>query len=128
MIKNRNLQYKQTTMRLLNLIFGKKELKYLSESDIEQSISEFNSKYEKTKNIFLKVLKNRKVYILRDQSLLLCILFFFGLVAFNSLIQVNLGTAFRHRSVLLVPLIFIVIRLGQLGKHYCSSTNKLNQV
>ncbi len=58
MIKNRNLQYKQTTMRLLNLIFGKKELKYLSESDIEQSISEFNSKYEKTKNIFLKVLKN----------------------------------------------------------------------
>jgi hypothetical protein len=67
--------------------------------------------------VFFKILKNRKANLLRDQSLLLCALFMLGFIIFSSLIQVNLGTAFRHRSVLLVPLTFIAVRVGQLNKH-----------
>ena len=66
--------------------------------------------------ILFKILKNRNINMLRDQSLLLCVLFMLGFIIFSSLIQVNLGTAFRHRSVLLVPLTFIAVRVGQLNK------------
>jgi len=34
-------------------------------------------------------------------------LFIFGNIAFSALVEVNVGTAFRHRSVLLVPLLVI---------------------
>ncbi len=45
-----------------------------------------------------------------DQVLIMSMTFFTALVVFSSLVEVNLGTSFRHRSILLVPLLMIFIR------------------
>ncbi len=55
-------------------------------------------------------IRKREDELLEDPNLLLTLIFFFSLVAFSSLVEVNLGTSFRHRSVLLVPLIFMYVR------------------
>ena len=39
-----------------------------------------------------------------------------GMIAFSALVEVNLGTSFRHRSILLVPLVFLYVRLAQRAK------------
>ena len=39
--------------------------------------------------------------------------FLAGEIAFSSLVEVNLGTSFRHRSILLIPLVFLYVRLAQ---------------
>jgi hypothetical protein len=36
-----------------------------------------------------------------------------GEVFFSALVEVNLGTSFRHRSIILVPLVFLYVRLAQ---------------
>ena len=59
-------------------------------------------------------LRFRRLKPIRDPQIVLILIFLFGFVAASALVEVNLGTSFRHRSVLLVPLVFLYIRLGQL--------------
>ena len=48
--------------------------------------------------------------IMKDPVLLFAGVLFLALVTFSALVEVNLGTSFRHRSILLVPLLVIFIR------------------
>ena len=34
-------------------------------------------------------------------------------IALSALVEVNLGTSFRHRSILLIPLVFLYVRITQ---------------
>jgi hypothetical protein len=55
----------------------------------------------------------RKSKLFRDPAILFTLIFLAGEIAFSSLVEVNLGTSFRHRSILLVPLIFLYLRIAQ---------------
>jgi hypothetical protein len=55
----------------------------------------------------------RKFRLFRDPATLFTLIFLAGEIAFSSLAEVNLGTSFRHRSILLVPLVFLYVRITQ---------------
>jgi len=55
----------------------------------------------------------RKSKLFRDPAILFALIFLAGEIAFSSLVEVNLGTSFRHRSILLAPLVFIYLRISQ---------------
>jgi hypothetical protein len=61
----------------------------------------------------LQFYKYRKVKFLRDPQILFTLIFLVGEIAFSAIVEVNLGTSFRHRSILLVPLVFLYVRLAQ---------------
>ena len=55
----------------------------------------------------------RRSRLFKDPTMILSVIFTLGFIAFSALVEVNLGTSFRHRSVLLVPIIFMFLRLRQ---------------
>ena len=57
--------------------------------------------------------KFRKSSLFRDPVILFTLIFLAGEIAFSSLVEVNLGTSFRHRSILLAPLVFLYLRIAQ---------------
>ena len=63
--------------------------------------------------VIFQLFRYRKVKFLQDPPILFTLIFFAGSIAFSALVEVNLGTSFRHRSILLVPLVFIYLRLAQ---------------
>lgn len=58
-----------------------------------------------------RIIRSRKSKFLRDPALLFASLFAASLILFSALVEVNLGTSFRHRSIILIPLVFIFVRL-----------------
>lgn len=54
--------------------------------------------------------RSRKSKTWQDPSILFALMYSVILVAFSELVEVNLGTSFRHRSILLIPLIFLYVR------------------
>jgi hypothetical protein len=64
----------------------------------------------------------RRSKFLQDPTIILSVIFTLGFIAFSALVQVNLGTAFRHRSVLLVPMIYMFLRLRQRSMEMASLT------
>ncbi len=66
--------------------------------------------------VIFQFLRFRKVKFLRDPQILLTFIFLAGEVAFSALVEVNLGTSFRHRSILLVALVFLYVRLAQRAR------------
>ena len=66
--------------------------------------------------IVFQFFRFRKVKFLRDPQILFTLIFLAGEIAFSALVEVNLGTSFRHRSILLVPLVFLYVRLAQRAK------------
>lgn len=64
----------------------------------------------------------RKFELFRDPAILFTLIFLVGEIAFSSLVEVNLGTSFRHRSILLVPLVFLYVRITQRA-HELSNTD-----
>ena len=66
--------------------------------------------------VFFQFIRFRKVKFLRDPAILFTLVFLAGEIAFSALVEVNLGTSFRHRSILLVPLVFLFVRLAQRAK------------
>ena len=66
--------------------------------------------------IIFQLLRFRKVKFLQDPPILFTLIFIAGSIAFSALVEVNLGTSFRHRSILLVPLVFLYVRLAQRAK------------
>jgi hypothetical protein len=57
--------------------------------------------------------KFRRSKLFRDPAIIFTLIFLAGEIAFSSLVEVNLGTSFRHRSILLVPLVFLYMRIIQ---------------
>lgn len=66
--------------------------------------------------VVYQFIRFRKVKFLRDPQILFTLIFLAGELAFSALVEVNLGTSFRHRSILLVPLVFLYVRLAQRAK------------
>ena len=57
--------------------------------------------------------KFRRSKLFRDPAIIFTLIFLAVEIAFSSLVEVNLGTSFRHRSILLVPLVFLYMRIIQ---------------
>jgi hypothetical protein len=66
--------------------------------------------------VIFRFIRFRKVKFLQDPQLLLALIFLAGEIAFSAIVEVSLGTLFRHRSILLVPLVFLYVRLAQRAK------------
>ena len=66
--------------------------------------------------VIFQFIKCRKVKFLRNPQNVFTLIFLAGEIAFSALVEVNLGTSFRHRSILLVPLVFLYVRLAQRAK------------
>lgn len=60
--------------------------------------------------VLYRMIRYRKSGYVRDPLFSLAAIYFLSLVAFSALVEVNLGTSFRHRSILMVPLIVMFIR------------------
>lgn len=60
--------------------------------------------------VIFSLIRYRKNGYLKDQVFQLSALYFASLVAMSALVEVNLGTSFRHRSILFIPLIVMYIR------------------
>ena len=66
--------------------------------------------------VIFQFIRFRRVKFLRDPQIFFTLVFLVGEIAFSALVEVNLGTSFRHRSILLVPLVFLYVRLAQRAK------------
>ena len=66
--------------------------------------------------VIFQFIRFRRVKFLRDPQILFTLIFLAGEIAFSALVEVNLGTSFRHRSITLVPLVFLFVRLAQRAK------------
>lgn len=63
--------------------------------------------------IFIKMLQFRNLNRLSNPAVIFPSVFIFGFILLSALVEVNLGTSFRHRSVILIPLVFLYIELTQ---------------
>ena len=70
--------------------------------------------------LILQFVRFRKTKFFVDPPMILAVIFTLGVIAFSALVEVNLGTSFRHRSVLLVPIIFMFLRLRQRASELAS--------
>ena len=68
--------------------------------------------------VIFQFIRCRKVKFLQDPPILFTLIFLAGTLAFSALVEVNLGTSFRHRSIILVPLVFLYVRLAQRAKEH----------
>lgn len=76
---------------------------------------------------FFPLLKLRRIRFLTEMRVFLPSIFLVGVVLLSSLIEVNLGTSFRHRSVILIPLIFIYMMTNLKNKSTSSQANEKNK-
>ena len=70
--------------------------------------------------LIVQFVRFRKTKFYVDPPMILAVIFTLGVIAFSALVEVNLGTSFRHRSVLLVPIIFMFLRLRQRSTELAS--------
>jgi hypothetical protein len=63
--------------------------------------------------IFIRMLQFRNLNRLSNPAVIFPSLFIFGFILLSALVEVNLGTAFRHRSVILIPLVFLYTEFTQ---------------
>jgi hypothetical protein len=68
--------------------------------------------------------KFRSSKLLRDPAIIFTLIFLAGEIAFSSLVEVNLGTSFRHRSILLAPLVFLYLRIAQRARELQDAETK----
>ena len=66
--------------------------------------------------VIFQFFRYRRVKFLQDPPTLFTLIFLAGEIVFSALVEVNLGTSFRHRSIILVPLVFLYLRLAQRAK------------
>jgi len=72
--------------------------------------------------LIVQFVRFRKTKFYVDPPMILAVIFTLGVIAFSASVEVNLGTSFRHRSVLLVPIIFMFLRLRQRSVELVSQT------
>lgn len=63
--------------------------------------------------LLLQIFKFRKLKIWNDPPLIIASIYSLGFIAFSSLVEVNLGTSFRHRSIILILVVFIFLRVRE---------------
>jgi len=97
-------------------LFG--PLPFLGNPGLAVSISSFESPFWWLLyfSFFFVLIKARKTEFFKDGPLVVSLIFIVGFVLFSALIQVNLGTAFRHRSVILIPIIYSILRTRKIMK------------
>jgi hypothetical protein len=66
--------------------------------------------------VIFQLIRFRKIKFMKDPQIIFISIFLTGEIALSALLEVNLGTAFRHRSILLIPLVFLCLRLEQMAK------------
>ena len=88
---------------------------FIGDPGIAASISSLESPLWWAFYIFVmfQFFRFRKIRFLQDPQILLALIFLGGEIVFSALVEVNLGTSFRHRSIILVPLVFLYVRLAQ---------------
>ena len=59
------------------------------------------------------IVRSRKNMVHRNPVMVFATIFLAGFIIFSALIEVNLGTSFRHRSILVPLIIFLYIQLLQ---------------
>jgi DNA primase len=55
--------------------------------------------------------------LVSDPAIVLITAFLTGFILFSSLVEVNVGTSFRHRSVLMIPMVLLYLRIQGIGSH-----------
>ena len=63
--------------------------------------------------VLFQFFRFRKTKFLRDPQILLTLIFLLGEIVFSALFEVNLGTSFSHRSIILASLVLLNVRLVQ---------------
>ena len=58
--------------------------------------------------VLWSIFKTKIKYILNNQLFIVLITFILVFISASALTEVNFGTAFRHRSVLVIPLVFVI--------------------
>jgi hypothetical protein len=88
---------------------------FIGESGIAATIASFESPlwWLLYALVIYQFYRFRRSKLFRDPAILFTLIFLAGEIASSSLIEVNLGTSFRHRSILLVPLVFLYVRIIQ---------------
>lgn len=54
---------------------------------------------------------SNKLLLLKNWMFIFSTIFFAGFVVFSGLVEVNLGTSFRHRSIIVIPIFFMMLEL-----------------
>jgi len=67
--------------------------------------------------VIISFVKNRKFVDFKDSSYFLASVFLVGEILMSALVEVNLGTSFRHRSILLAPLIYLLAKSMTKTEH-----------
>jgi hypothetical protein len=88
---------------------------FVGESGITARVSSFESPlwWLLYTLVIYQFYRFKKSKLFRDPAIVFALIFLVGEIAFSSLVEVNLGTSFRHRSILLVPLVFVYLRIAQ---------------
>lgn len=63
--------------------------------------------------IVIKMLQFRNSNRIFNPAVIFPSLFMFGFILLSALVEVNLGTSFRHRSIILIPLVFLYSEFTQ---------------
>jgi hypothetical protein len=74
--------------------------------------------------VIFQFFRFKRFKLFRDPAILFTLIFLAGEIAFSSLVEVNLGTSFRHRSILLVPLVFLYVRITQRAQELSNADSK----
>jgi hypothetical protein len=64
--------------------------------------------------VLYRMIRFRKNRYWRDSLFILSATYFLALVAISALVEVNLGTSFRHRSILFIPLVVMYLRTRKI--------------
>jgi hypothetical protein len=74
--------------------------------------------------VLWSIFRTKIKYILNNQLFIVLITFIPIFISASALTEVNFGTAFRHRSVLVIPLVFVIAEAFQ-NKYYLAKPIKL---
>jgi uncharacterized membrane protein len=64
--------------------------------------------------VLYRLIRYKRNRYWQDPLFLLSATYFLSLVAISALVEVNLGTSFRHRSILFIPLIVMYLRTRKM--------------
>ena len=74
--------------------------------------------------VFFQIMRFSKRQLFTRPEITIAFVFLLGEVVFSALVEVNLGTSFRHRSIILIPLIYLyvmckkeVLDVNKIEKH-----------
>ena len=73
--------------------------------------------------LIFQLFRFRSYKLFHDPSIAVISIFLIGEIVFSALIEVNLGTSFRHRSILLMPLMFLYLRTWERREELVRSVN-----